>query len=54
MRASAPFARSQPVRYCFLPTGSNWKLQSAGSATTVTGAVFTAASSAGFAKCVSP
>ncbi len=49
MRDNAPFARSQPLLYCFLPTGSNWKLQLAEADATVTGDVVTATSRAGFA-----
>ena len=48
-RASAVFATSQDSRKAALPTGSNCRLQRAGSATTATGAVATARSSAGFA-----
>jgi len=47
--ASADFTTSQDFVKALRPTGSNWNEQSAGSATTVTGAAATARSSAGFA-----
>ncbi len=45
---------SQDWTNFFLPTGSNWKVQALGSATTVTGEFAAALSIAGLAKCVIP
>ena len=53
LRASQLFATSQELVNLRLPIGSNWKLQSASFATTVTGFVACAAKIAGFAYFVS-